>query len=194
VIRLRCLEVGHRGLNKLKIALGSAVLGDVPGIARSLLYRPEFFGKAMGPLHNQVVRGASEWTMAERELFSAYVSAKNSCRFCFDAHSAVADRAFGHAVVDKVMADDGDAPVGPKVRAMLPFLDKLTVDPQSLNADDVRAVRAAGVSDAAMVDAIMIAVLFAMFNRIVFATGVEPMSPRALNAVSFALFKGGYDL
>jgi hypothetical protein len=47
----------------------------------AMLYRPEFFGDAFGRLQVELARGESDWTLAERELFCAFVSKTNGCRF-----------------------------------------------------------------------------------------------------------------
>jgi alkylhydroperoxidase family enzyme len=52
------------------------------------------------------------------------------------------------------------------VRAMLGFLEKLTLRPEKLGREDADAVRSAGVSDQAMVDAIHVAALFNMIVRL----------------------------
>jgi alkylhydroperoxidase family enzyme len=52
------------------------------------------------------------------------------------------------------------------VRAMLGFLEKLTLRPEKLGPEDADAVRSAGVSDQAMVDAIHVAALFNMIVRL----------------------------
>jgi len=58
------------------------------------------------------------------------------------------------------------APVDERVRATLGFLEKLTLDPASLDPDEADKVRAAGVSDDAMLDAIAVAALFNTIDRI----------------------------
>lgn len=57
------------------------------------------------------------------------------------------------------------APVDEKLRATLGFIEKLTLRPDELDAADAAAVRAAGVRDAALVDAIHVAALFNMIVR-----------------------------
>ncbi len=57
------------------------------------------------------------------------------------------------------------APVDEKLRATLGFVEKLTLRPDELDRTDADAVRAAGVSDAALVDAIHVAALFNMIVR-----------------------------
>jgi hypothetical protein len=55
--------------------------GYVSDISRALRYRPELFGRPFGELLQEVMKGPSEWTEAERELFAAFVSARNLCPF-----------------------------------------------------------------------------------------------------------------
>jgi alkylhydroperoxidase family enzyme len=55
-----------------------------------------------------------------------------------------------------------DAPL----RATLGFLEKLTLRPEELGAQDAEAVLAAGVNEDALVDAIHVAALFTMIVRL----------------------------
>jgi alkylhydroperoxidase family enzyme len=50
-----------------------------PDIVRTLMFRSEFFGAKM--MFQEVLRGPSEWTVGERELFAAYVSKLNACEY-----------------------------------------------------------------------------------------------------------------
>lgn len=55
--------------------------GYVSDISLALRYRPELFGRPYSELLQEVMKGPSEWTEAERELFAAFVSALNQCPF-----------------------------------------------------------------------------------------------------------------
>jgi hypothetical protein len=55
--------------------------GYVSDISLALRYRPELFGRPFSELLQEVMKGPSEWTEAERELFAAFVSALNQCPF-----------------------------------------------------------------------------------------------------------------
>ena len=55
--------------------------GYVSDISLALRYRPELFGRPFGELLQQVMKGPSEWTEGERELFAAFVSVRNQCPF-----------------------------------------------------------------------------------------------------------------
>ena len=65
-----------------------------------------------------------------------------------------------------VESDWRTAPVSPRIRATLGFLEKLTLHPEEVTRDDADAVRAAGVSDDALVDAIHVCALFSMIVRL----------------------------
>jgi hypothetical protein len=55
--------------------------GYVSDISLALRYRPELFGEPFSALLQEVMKGPSEWTEAERELFAAFVSLRNQCPF-----------------------------------------------------------------------------------------------------------------
>jgi hypothetical protein len=55
--------------------------GHVSDISIALRYRPELFGRPFSELLQDVMKGPSDWTEAERELFAAFVSALNQCPF-----------------------------------------------------------------------------------------------------------------
>jgi len=65
-----------------------------------------------------------------------------------------------------VLKDWRSAPVTPKLRAMLAFLEKLTLAPDGVDAADVQPLRDAGLSDAAIEDAIHVCVLFNVYDRL----------------------------
>ena len=52
-----------------------------PDVARVLAYRPEMFGSPFSICLEDVMRGPSDWSIGERELFAAFVSRKNHCPF-----------------------------------------------------------------------------------------------------------------
>jgi hypothetical protein len=55
--------------------------GYVSDIGLALRYRPELFGAPFSEMLQQLMRGPSEWSAAERELFAAFVSVQNQCPF-----------------------------------------------------------------------------------------------------------------
>jgi hypothetical protein len=55
--------------------------GYVSDISLALRYRPELFGAPFSEFLQEVMKGPSEWSEAERELFAAFVSKLNQCPF-----------------------------------------------------------------------------------------------------------------
>ena len=81
-MRLACLERGHRFKEKLTLWAARLIIrSDPPDVAKTLLYRPEFFGNPFSDLVQELLRGRSEWSVGERELFAAYTSKLNRCVF-----------------------------------------------------------------------------------------------------------------
>ena len=80
-MRLKKVHQGHRLPDKLMLAMMNLIVGHAPGVVRTLRYRKEFFGHPFSELTEQVMRGPSEWTVGEREMFAAFVSRLNQCVF-----------------------------------------------------------------------------------------------------------------
>ncbi len=67
----------------------------------------------------------------------------------------------------KAVIDDWrSAPLDAKLRATLGFLEKLTLRPNDVRPSDVAPLRAAGLSDDAIEDAINVCALFNIYDRL----------------------------
>ena len=81
-MRLARVAHGHSLPQKALLALiGFVQRREVPDVVRTLFYRKAFFGDPHSRLTQQVMRGPSEWTVGQRELFAAFVSRLNQCPF-----------------------------------------------------------------------------------------------------------------
>jgi hypothetical protein len=81
-MRVRAIAHRHRLPQKLKLGLIRVLSGRrVPDVVKTLLYRPEFFGGAQCAYTQAVMRGPSEWSVGERELFAGFTSLLNRCQF-----------------------------------------------------------------------------------------------------------------
>jgi hypothetical protein len=57
-------------------------LGREPsGVLLTLYYRSELFGRPFSDALDLAMRGPSDWSAGERELFAAFVSSLNQCPF-----------------------------------------------------------------------------------------------------------------
>jgi alkylhydroperoxidase family enzyme len=91
-----------------------------------------------------------------------------------------------------VLTDWRTAPLDAKLRATLGFLEKLTLVPAEVGPADLRPLRAAGVSDAGVEDAIHVCVLFNIYDRLADALGFELPGPDVYAASGRSLLKRGY--
>ena len=75
------LEDRLRPFQKLILRVFKPVLGDAPGPVLIASYNKPFFGNDWTRCLNEGMRGASEWSIGEIELFAAFVSRLNSCAY-----------------------------------------------------------------------------------------------------------------
>ena len=81
-MRLDILDNGHTFGKKAMFAMIRVMSRHpVQDVVKTLTYRPEFFGAPMSDVFQEVMRGPSEWSIAERELMATYVSKTNECEF-----------------------------------------------------------------------------------------------------------------
>ena len=81
-MRLAKVENGHRLRHKAMLGMMRLITGArAQDVIRTMLYRPEFFGAPSFKLSQAVLRGDSDWSVGERELFAAFTANLNKCRF-----------------------------------------------------------------------------------------------------------------
>jgi uncharacterized peroxidase-related enzyme len=171
-VRLGILEHGQSGLGRAAMALARTLgRSELDPVVKTSLYRPVFFGRAWIALVRDVLRGPSPWSPAERELFGAYVSYLNRCRFCAAVHSRVAGLGLGTTVTDELLANWREAGLDRRIRLTMGMLEKAVEHPDQLGPEDMDALRAGGVTDQAIVDALHVAFVFCLINRVANALG-----------------------
>jgi hypothetical protein len=81
-MRLTVVDHGHAPEQAAVLATIRERSGHEPlGVVKTLMYRPELFGLPFSEALEDAMRGASEWTAGERELFAAFTSLLNQCPF-----------------------------------------------------------------------------------------------------------------
>lgn len=91
-----------------------------------------------------------------------------------------------------MLADWRTAPVSEPLRAALGFLEQLTLRPDEVSSEGAGAVRAAGVSDQALEDAVHVCALFNTIDRIADALAFHVPAPQAAEAAAPRFFERGY--
>lgn len=173
-MRLRILDSGHRPIQRLALwALRLIGRTDPDPVAKLSLYRPELFGRPWLSLIGPVMRGSSAWSDGERELLAAFVSRLNTCRFCVGVHEKTAGLLLGDEVVHARLDGWRDGPLDSRLGAMFGLLEKVTLTPDEVGPADILRVRATGVSIDAIKDALYVAYVFNVVNRLANTLGFD---------------------
>ena len=81
---MRLANVSHRHRLKERIVMRLLALVSrrrVPDVVKTLLYRRDFYGDLQSKMIQAALRGPSEWTVGERELFAGFTSRLEACHF-----------------------------------------------------------------------------------------------------------------
>jgi uncharacterized peroxidase-related enzyme len=196
-MRLEILHNGHHWRNHLALRVMRLAAGSEPDdVIKTSLYRPEFFGQAWIDLLHSVMRGPSDWTPGERELFAVFTSRLNTCHFCVGIHIRTTGIALDPAITIERLDNWRNAGFEPRIVATLDLLEKMTLTPASIASDDIVNLRARGISNNAIMDAMHVCFLFNLVNRLANALdynyGTEAEALKAatiLNRVQYNLPK-----
>lgn len=133
--------------------------------------------KRLGPLDKasqNIMRGKSSFSPAQKEVFAAFVSGLNACSFCYGAHAAVAKN-FGvsQETIEALVEDIDSAPVASNEKPLFQYLKKLTLFPSKLIQEDADQIFREGWSEQDLQDLILIGCLFNFYNRLLDGHGVK---------------------
>ncbi|WP_122562379.1 peroxidase-related enzyme [Pseudomonas viridiflava] len=128
---------------------------------------------------NAIMNAPGGLSRAERELASTVVSRINRCVYCASVHAQRFEQlAKRNDVIAQVFADPATAGTNDRERAIVRFAIDLTLEPASLNAGSISALREQGLDDAQVLDLIHAISIFAWANRLMLNLG-EPVFPEA---------------
>lgn len=149
-------------------------LGFVPNVLRAMALRPRHL-LGWWAYYDELMRGDSGLTKAQREMIAVVVSAENRCHYCVVSHSAALRKLTGDpALVERLATNYRYAAVEPKERAMLDYAVKLTTASSSCGREDVDALREAGWGDEDILDIAQVAAMFNYTNRLASGLGWAP--------------------
>jgi hypothetical protein len=81
-MRLETVDRGHAPAEAAVLETIRERSGHEPlDVVKTLLYRPEVFGGPFSDALDVAMRGPSEWSPGERELFAAFTAHLNQCPF-----------------------------------------------------------------------------------------------------------------
>jgi uncharacterized peroxidase-related enzyme len=189
-MRLQVLERGHRWPARAFQRVAAMVFrAEMDDVAKTAMHRPGFWGRPFFTYGGEVLRGPSFWTAGEREYMAMFTSRLNDCPYCARVHTATA------ALESRGEIDVADpSSARPELTAVLRLLEKVTRSPDDVTPEDVDAVRAAGVPDEAIVDALHVNAVFNVVNRLANAFDWAWDSDRHVQASARAIHMFRYQL
>jgi AhpD family alkylhydroperoxidase len=191
-MRLQILDKGHGiGIKALFALIRTVTRQPVLDVIKLVKYRPDFYGTPMSEVTQEAMRGPSSWSVGDRELMAAFIAKTNECAFCTQAHSAVAELAYGNGKNVSALLCDLDTGIDEPLRATLVMLGKLTRE-HTIDADDMRAVLAAGASPQQIEDALAVCFCFNIIGRLADSFGFSVPSPEAFSGGAKYLLARGY--
>jgi uncharacterized peroxidase-related enzyme len=151
----------------------------LPGITGLLAFRPET-AKPLLALAEVLLRGPSTLTSGEREIIATFVSSRNDCYFCQTSHRAAAAHHLSgdYDLVDAVRSDYRNAPVSPKLKALLTIAASVQQGGRNVTTEEVARARKEGATDLEIHDTVLIAAAFCMYNR--YVDGLATFTPTDL--------------
>jgi alkylhydroperoxidase family enzyme len=100
----------------------------------------------------------------------------------------------GDELTQAVFADPDTAPISGELKATLGLVRKLTLAPEEVGADDLRATLEAGVSEDAVIDAMYVCFAFNLIDRVADALGFDLMDEEGYRRGAQVLLRFGYKL
>lgn len=157
-------------------------LGFVPNVLRTYSFNQDKL-RAFSQIYNTLMLGPSKLTKLEREMVAVVVSSANRCFYCLVAHGQAVRQLSGDPELGEMLVMNYRvAKLETRVRAMLDFAWKLTVEPWTVEGSDRQALRDAGLSDDEVFDLSDVIGFFNMSNR--FATASDMMPNRDYHRMS----------
>lgn len=112
---------------------------------------------------------------AERELGATVESRLNGCVYCASVHAQRFEQlAKRDDVIRQLFTDPATAGTNEREKAIIAFSAEMALHPDQVGAEQVRALRAAGLTDGEILDLVHAVALFAWANRLMLNLG-EPI-------------------
>jgi uncharacterized peroxidase-related enzyme len=155
-------------------ALPLEKLGFVPNVLRVFALRPNHL-LGWWAYYDELLRGESGLTKAQREMIAVVVSVTNRCHYCIVSHTAALRKLTKDPdFVDRLATGYKYAELEPRNRAMLDFAVKLTEASDRCTDEDIEALRDAGWNDEEIMDIAQVAAMFNFTNRLASGLGWVP--------------------
>lgn len=166
-------DTAHEGVKKLWAKAG-ANMGFVPNVFRAQSLNGEQF-LAWWNYFNLLVNKEGHLSNAEREMLAVVVSGLNRCVYCAVSHGAALRVYLEDAQkADQIGVNWRHAVLTEREAALCAYAEKLTLTPAEMTAADLEPLRAVGLNDEQILEAVQVIGMFNMTNRVSSALGFVP--------------------
>jgi uncharacterized peroxidase-related enzyme len=149
--------------------------GFLPNVHRAFALNPDHFVQSFTYLGTLMAPEGGHLPREDKELMAVVVSAENRCIYCVASHGAALAAVTGDRTLARNVATNyRHVELDPRRRALADFAAKLTREPWAMQEADVEALRAHGLSDQAVLEAIEVVAFFNYTNRLASAMGLQP--------------------
>lgn len=150
------------------------VFGFVPNVFVAQALNGEQF-QAWWTYFNLLVNKEGHLTNAERELLAVVVSGLNRCTYCTVSHGAALRHHTGDPTTsDLVAVNWRQANLPQREAALAAYAERLTLAPAEVTPADLEPLRAVGLDDHQLLEAIQVIGMFNMTNRVATALAMVP--------------------
>jgi uncharacterized peroxidase-related enzyme len=173
---LDIVDLDHATAEQIAVLEESHPKAKTSDYYRFLVHQPEIL-RQRSEAFNAIMYAPGGLPRAERELSTTVVSRLNGCVYCASVHAQRFEQlAKRNDVIRQVFDDPHSAGTTAREQAIARFSVALTARPDEIDADHMRALREAGLTDAEILDLIHSVAIFAWANRLMLNLG-EPVFP-----------------
>lgn len=146
--------------------------GYVPNLFSTYAHHPPLLQANWNKVKRVMMEG--DLTRKTKEAIALLVSQDNGCNYCVAAHTG-ALKMIGVAdeEIERISSQLDDADFTSAERALIRFARKANSDPHKVSDDEFAALKATGVTDALIIEALGVMEVFAAFNKFLDVLQVE---------------------
>jgi len=147
---------------------------QVPGILQCFATHPPLLQQMMD-LAEYMIFGDGHLGRRVKEMIATLVSSRNHCPYCADSHGFFLKLHGGSAeALDSLLAGSVDtAAITESEQTLLRFATKVNENSQAISPTDISELRSAGWTEQQIAETIHVTALFATYNRVANAFGLE---------------------
>jgi uncharacterized peroxidase-related enzyme len=146
----------------------------VPGILKCFATHPPLL-EQMIALASSLLFAESDLARVTKEMIATHVSCLNACPYCLDSHaSSLHQQGGSDELLLAIFRGNLESPsISAKDRLLLAFASKVTEASYKISPADIQSLQDAGWYQKQIAEAVHITALFACFNRVANAFGLQ---------------------